>query len=340
VVAQILEPPRLRARSVESVDPLASKNGPPVLTAANTEGIAAVLADPAAAWRLEPTERKLAHARHRGVAISVGVDEETVNVELEQLIGGDDLLPANWANQARLAADAVALVETPRGPATGFLVSDDLLLTNWHVFKTLAVAGDPRVQIVFRFEEGADGQIRSSVRLPVEPDRFFVTGDERLDFALIAVGPLPNGRPPGSRFGSIRLNGAVGKALLGQPLNIIQHPGGRTRRIAFRNNLLVSLDDEMRLIYQTDTMRGSSGSPVFNDEWQLVALHHAAEQARDAAGTKIDLNGNPVTDRTPDHLRNWVANAGIRVSCLVKHLESLDLEGAAGGLLAAALHRP
>jgi endonuclease G len=52
-------------------------------------------------------------------------------------------------------------------------------------------------------------------------------------------------------------------------------------------------------------MPGSSGSPVFSDEWQLVALHHAAEQAKDAEGNKIDLNGNPITDRTSDHLRNW-----------------------------------
>lgn len=338
-MALIMEPGSPRVRPVDAVDPLAPTNAPPVLTPANIGGIASVLADPAAAWKLEPPERKLAHARHRGIPILSDIDEESIDVELEQLIGGDDMLPASWVDQARLAADAVALVDTPRGPATGFLVSNDLLLTNWHVFKTLAMAQDPRVRVVFRFEEGADGQIRSSVRLPIQPDRFFVTGADKLDFALVAVGPLANGRAPGTRFGSVRLNGAVGKVLLGQPLNIIQHPGGRPRRIAFRNNVLVSLDDEMRLIYQTDTMPGSSGSPVFNDQWQLVALHHAAEQARDADGNKIDLNGNPVTDRTPDHLRNWVANAGIRVSCLVTQLESLDLEGAAGELLAAVLHR-
>ena len=30
-----------------------------------------------------------------------------------------------------------------------------------------------------------------------------------------------------------------------------------------------------RLRYQTNTEDGSSGSPVFNREWRVVALHHA-----------------------------------------------------------------
>jgi endonuclease G len=335
-VAQVIRK-RNRVSAVETVEPLAPRDGAPIVTPANILGIATVLADPARAWMLEPTERKLAHARLRGLLISDVADEERVDVELEQMLGDDDLLSGIWLKRATAAADSVALVNTPRGPATGFLVSDDVLLTNWHVFKTLEMAQDHRVNVVFRWEESTSGQIRSSVRLPLEPDRFFATGDEKLDFALVAVGSLPNGRPPGAKFGKIQMKGAVGKVLLGRPLNIIQHPGGNPRRIAFRNNLLLSVDDETRLIYQTDTMPGSSGSPVFNDEWQLVGLHHAAEQATDAAGNKIDLNGNPVTDQTPDHLRNWVANAGIRVSCLVKHFEGLNFQGEANVLLAAIL---
>jgi V8-like Glu-specific endopeptidase len=32
------------------------------------------------------------------------------------------------------------------------------------------------------------------------------------------------------------------------------------------------------LQYVTSTNPGSSGSPVFNDEWQVVGLHHAGGQ--------------------------------------------------------------
>ena len=318
-------------------DLLAPVGGRPVLTADNVDRIAAVLADPAAAWHGEPTARKIAHARQHGVPMPADAAAEEVDVALEQLIDADDLIPSIWLKRAAAAADTVAVVRTPRGPATGFLVSDDLLLTNWHVFKTPAMAADERVSVVFRYEEGDGAQIRSAVPLGLDPDRFFAAGDSELDFALVAVRPLPSGKPPGSRFGSVRLNGAVGKVLLGMPVNIVQHPGGSPRKVAFRSNLLVSLDDATRLVYQTDTLPGSSGSPVFNDQWQLIALHHRSEQARDATGTQIDVNGRPVTPGTPDHLRNWVANAGIRVSRLVSHLEGLQLDGEAAALLAAVL---
>ena len=56
-------------------------------------------------------------------------------------------------------------------------------------------------------------------------------------------------------------------------VNIIQHPNGLPKTIAIRNNLLTARSDT-RLLYETDTDFGSSGAPVFNDQWDVVALHH------------------------------------------------------------------
>jgi V8-like Glu-specific endopeptidase len=58
-------------------------------------------------------------------------------------------------------------------------------------------------------------------------------------------------------------------------VNIIQHPNGGPKRVALRNNLVYD-SDFPRLRYFTDTEQGSSGSPVFNDGWQVVALHRAS----------------------------------------------------------------
>lgn len=91
-MARVVGPPA-RVIPVEAVDPLAPTDGPAVLTGANIDGIASVLADPATAWMLEPTERKLAHARRRGVAIPEEVDEEAVNVVLRKPRGPDS---AGW----------------------------------------------------------------------------------------------------------------------------------------------------------------------------------------------------------------------------------------------------
>ena len=51
--------------------------------------------------------------------------------------------------------------------------------------------------------------------------------------------------------------------------------------------------------YSADTEPGSSGSPVFNDQWEVVALHHASVRA-------------------PEHTEfGGVLNEGIRVSAIL-----------------------
>jgi V8-like Glu-specific endopeptidase len=54
---------------------------------------------------------------------------------------------------------------------------------------------------------------------------------------------------------------------------IIQHPGGQTKKVALQHNLVRDVDTE-KIQYWTDTDLGSSGSPVFDDRWDVVALHH------------------------------------------------------------------
>ncbi len=65
-----------------------------------------------------------------------------------------------------------------------------------------------------------------------------------------------------------------GKIAKGEDIIIIQHPGGMPKQIALTDNEVMYVDDSV-LQYLTDTMPGSSGSPVFNDKWQLVGLHHS-----------------------------------------------------------------
>ena len=57
-------------------------------------------------------------------------------------------------------------------------------------------------------------------------------------------------------------------------VNVIGHPKGLDVRISMQDNKVVAHEDPF-LRYRTPTDPGSSGSPVFNQAWELVALHHA-----------------------------------------------------------------
>jgi endonuclease G len=89
--------------------------------------------------------------------------------------------------------------------------------------------------------------------------------------------------------------------------NIIQHPSGWPKMISVRNNILTARTDHT-LLYETDTEQGSSGSPVFNDDWQLVALHHWGEPFLDRGSFENAVPQN--------------VNEGVRISAIYRDLAS------------------
>ena len=78
------------------------------------------------------------------------------------------------------------------------------------------------------------------------------------------------------------------RGLQGDLVNIIQHPRGRRKEIVLSNNRLKKMSPDY-LEYTADIDFSSSGSPVFNQQWQLVGLHRSAirKSTADAAGKKL-----------------------------------------------------
>lgn len=70
----------------------------------------------------------------------------------------------------------------------------------------------------------------------------------------------------------------------GERVNIIQHPRGRLKELSLHDNKVTYVYDKV-IRYTTDTEPGSSGSPVFNNQWDLVALHHAGWAEPDGGAT-------------------------------------------------------
>ncbi|MFF7732998.1 trypsin-like peptidase domain-containing protein [Streptomyces sp. NPDC007984] len=218
--------------------------------------------------------------------------------------------------------------ELPHG--TGFLVSPRLLMTNHHVLPDETFARGCFAE--FNAQITADNLPDTVVRMELDPGTFFAA-DRRLDFALVAVRPTQDGLAPGEVFGWNRLSVQIGKLVLGEKVNIIGHPSGRLKEIALRDNaVLVRLDDFVH--YKTDTEPGNSGSPVFNDQWEVVALHHSGVPKKDAQGRVLRKDGRPWQQGDGDDAIDWVANEGVRISSILKHLAGLDLDPARRALLA------
>jgi endonuclease G len=249
------------------------------------------------------------------------------NRELERLMGANDLVDEFYLERALLAALPVCriAIRNPsgheRGTATGFMISPRLLLTNEHVFSSPEEAAPSIAEFNYRYDVA--GRPEPSHRFRLRPDIFFFN-HEALDFAVVAVDPASeDGRMKLSAFGYHRLIAETGKVLLKEWMNIIQHPGGGRRQFAMRENQCVKIDDPDVLWYVSDTAQGSSGSPVFNDSFQVVALHHAGVPRREA-GKVVLKSGRRVDDLADadDSDIDWIANAGIRVSRICTTLEA------------------
>lgn len=245
--------------------------------------------------------------------------------EYERILGTNDLVDEFYLERALVASKPICRIilrsasgrET--GYATGFMVSPQLLLTNWHVFPTASDADNAVAE--FNFKLNIKGDPEPSVRFDVQPQRFHQSLQE-LDFALVAIAPRSqDGAHSLGDYGYHRLMSDPAKINKGEWITIIQHPGGQHRQISIRENELIDLLPKF-LWYKSDTAPGSSGAPCFNDSFQVVALHHMGQAKRDSNGDYVLRSGRTVSSLKgiDDADVEWIANEGLRISVLCDHL--------------------
>ena len=254
--------------------------------------------------------------------------ERPSRLDYERIMGASDMLDLNWFERGLVAASAIChlTISLPGGGrayATGFMVAPGLLLTNNHVLHDPAEAA--AAIATFNYELDVDGRPKPTSRFRLAPDAFFFT-DPALDFSLVAVGSPDNlpdspGGAPLASFGWLRMIPSTGKILENEWMTIVQHPSNEPKQVAARENQLIKLDDP-ELWYNTDTAPGSSGAPVFNDTWQVVALHHSGVPAKDAEGRWLGPDGAPAPPNPSEAQVKWIANAGMRVSRIVARIEA------------------
>jgi len=220
-----------------------------------------------------------------------------------------DFVDVAFLERGQRAARSVCRIITRAGQAvgTGFLISPRLLMTNNHVIGSKASALGMVAE--FDYELDIHGVPREATRFAFDPRQIFLTDDrDDLDFTVVAIGQRITGPKEMAAFGFLPLSGARNKHALGDFVNVIQHPDGRLKEAVVRENQLVSRTGTV-LHYVADSEPGSSGSPVFNVMWQVVALHHWGGPHKGL----VDEKGVRVP-RT--------VNEGIRISAIVLDLET------------------
>lgn len=230
----------------------------------------------------------------------------------------DTRVPVGFVDGARATARSVARLRVPRifgGRAddeypcvfgTGWIIAPGLILTNHHVVEARdkrsppsglgecdASQEDINAQVSMLgawFDYHADDPSKP----PTCNGGVVRVMDSALDFALIELSeaaadaisgrtqlPLVRSQPPCQR---------------GSRANIVQHPGGRAMRLAIRNNFFVGKAPKACFLrYQTETESGASGSPVCDDEWHVVGLHHASVEVQTQVVPQEVIDGQPRT---------------------------------------------
>ena len=252
-------------------------------------------------------------AKYNGEAAapSLPASERTHN---EAILFYDDMLPAGYLKQGAEVARSVVRLLTPRiengSPIAGksywgtaWMLAPGLLMTNHHVFNARdeneadANGADWSAQALAT-EVHFDVESESAAFAPKQILEVMAS-DSQLDFAVVRIDEV-NDRQPlmvDSRVINIRPGEIV-------PLNVIQHPNGKAKKIAIRNNLATAaVSPQVR--YFTSTYGGSSGSPVFNDAWDVVAIHCGS------IGTKVQsFQGKPTA----------IVNLGTQMAAVFKAL--------------------
>ncbi len=242
------------------------------------------------------------------------------NMVKEKIVHKNDMVSYMFLEGGFNAGNAVARIMVKRyenghekklngEPATylgtGWLLTNSLIITNHHVVNAREKgeqdpsAADFTLQCTntqVQFDYNADnmqGIISKIAALEAT--------DKQLDYAILRLQQPVNRKP------LLLLPEQIIMPAGETPVvNIIQHPFGNAKKVALRNNHIYDTNAP-NVRYFTDTEGGSSGSPVFNDTWQVIAMHKASTLVNN-----VNYNGQQTA---------WV-NEGVQLKAIVDHLKA------------------
>jgi hypothetical protein len=247
-------------------------------------------------WQLDPAtppgNRMLPLLRAQILSCEQGASIELVDSEmrdlpsapdagLEKILGSDGVVTYRWYRTGLIRSRGVAHISdlSDRPVGTGFLVEGcdlhdtfngvPVLVTNAHVIggEVLPAGALAPEEAVVTFQVATAGDSNEPREYRV--DRvIWTSAPDVLDTSVVQLeGPVPAGDvcPVTDRLP--RLDGK-------QRVFVIGHPQGRSIAFSIADNVFLDHDDRV-IHYRAPTEPGSSGSPVFNRNWEVIGLHHS-----------------------------------------------------------------
>jgi serine protease Do len=209
-----------------------------------------------------------------GEVASVSKEDTLYSVSTDR--GDQPIL--KWVDQL---GEAVALVQTPTGLGSGFVIhADGYVVTNDHV-----IAGEHRISVTI-FREGE----RELSKVTYDNVRIVATSAE-LDLALLKIEPESE-----EVFRSVSLAAGDGGVSEGQTVFAIGSPLGLDRTVS---EGIISVANRViggRLYLQTTTQinPGNSGGPLFNLSGEVVGVNNMKIAAVGAEGLGFSISSGVV----------------------------------------------
>ncbi|WP_375490861.1 effector-associated domain EAD1-containing protein [uncultured Nostoc sp.] len=193
-----------------------------------------------------------------------------------------------------------------RSFGTGFLIAPNVVITNYHVIEPVLLQEATPNNVILRFDyKQVEGKIiNQGTEYRLMADEWLIdqslylsdkenrlpTPDE-LDYALLRLDGVPGKEAIGTKAdpssperGWIKLTPEIYEFVPDTPLFILQHPQGEPLKLGFDTESIIGINENGTTVkYKTNTEHGSSGSPCFDINWKLVALHHSGDPAYEGA---------------------------------------------------------
>jgi hypothetical protein len=222
--------------------------------------------------------------------------------------------PSPWRRRMAAIEGQVCRVEVysglPPQYGTGFLLGPDIVMTNYHVVEPVIKRQVTPDKVALRFDykalDDGIGVNRGTVYELVQdgaPDAWLIDSSEyspidtnggpgdpspkHLDYALLRVKGKPGADPVGGPRAGLQNPDPRGFVEIPsrphdfekfKSVFILQHPEDGPLKFAMDTDSVLGVYGKgTRVRYATTTAPGSSGSPCFDADWNLIALHHAGD---------------------------------------------------------------